>query len=138
MSPFARGEGEGGVALSQVEGRPSASNTVEPVFDDVLGGGFACLGIEEGGENGRRVVIGMLFASRGKHGTGNKGASGNKAYGLLYSGFLLVSEGGRGNEGGDTGEEEEGGGAFCAFWLPPATSLTVFAFFIAVVNRGAL
>ena len=103
--------------FSQVEGRPLASNTVDPVFDDVLGGDLACFGMEEGGENGMRVVIGRFWSSRGKDGTGTKGASGSKACGLLHSGFLLDSGGrGGGGKGGDSGEG--GGGAdttFCTF-----------------------
>ena len=103
------------MVFSQVEGRPLASNTVEPVFDDVLGGGLVYLGMEEGGENGRRVVMGRFLSSRGKDGTETKGASGSKAYGLLYSGFLLVSGWGGGGEDGDAGGEEEGDGTFCTF-----------------------
>jgi hypothetical protein len=98
--------------FSQVEGRPLASNTVDPVFDDVLGGGLACFGMEEGGENGMRVAIGRFWSSGGKDGTGTKGASGSKAHGLLCSGFLLVSGWGGRGEDGDAGEEEEGDGTF--------------------------
>jgi hypothetical protein len=103
------------VVFSQVEGRPLASNAVEPVFDDALGGGLVGLGMEEGGENGKRVVTGRLLSSRGKDGTETKGASGSKACGLLHSGFLLVIGWGGGGEDRDEGEEGEGDGTFCTF-----------------------